>query len=969
MASGGGHSSSFGRGGRGAALLQALENSQNSRKPGQSEDEVSTLSNSMPLGRGSLLASLRQIQEAKQVQLPLEPTKQESASCLKPDQGSLGGGLPSLGRGLAAMKELLQRQQQQSQLAQQQSQLSQQPSQLSQQPSQLSLQQSPLAQQQRQTWGRGRLSQQLVKQQDEPPEEPRSPVPDQLTDRLEQTHIEEQIRPETNKYKERTRLPTISKIGTEGTQCDLSANYVRVLCKNVSVYQYFVAFSPVIDNKRLKMKLLSEHKDKFKTVNSFDGNTLYLPYQLPDKETTVTSTRPTDGAIITIVVTFVKAVPPEQCCHLYNVVFRRIMNILEMCQVGRYYYNPHTPASVPQHKLEVWPGYITAIREHEGGLLLLLDASHRVLRTETVYDIMEKSLLTNPNGFREEIIKKVVGCTVLTRYNNKTYKVDDILWSKTPLDLFECKATGGSMSFDEYYRKQHNIVLKNKTQPLLLNKRKPPRGAPADFKLEPEFLCLIPELCYMSGLTDDIRSQFTVMKDLAAHTRVTPAQRQSAMRKFINSVNSNLEAKAQLAVWGLELDSSTISISGRLLPMEKIYMGKREFTAGPQADWSREACRNELISSVSLLNWGIFFTRKDAVRANDFIKHLQSEAKNMGMSCNVPFRRELVNEKIDTLIQELRNSINERVQLVVIINPTNRDDRYSAIKKFCCVEAPVPSQVIISKTISRPDKLRSVVQKIALQINCKLGGELWSLSIPLQKLMVIGIDTYHDATKSKQSIGGFVASMNRTCTRWFSKVCIQRPGQELVQGLQVCLIVALKKYHAENHFLPEKIVIFRDGVGDGQLDILIDHEVKQLQRCFSSFGDYTPNCTTVCVQKRINTRIYGKDKDGSLINPPSGTVVDQTVTRRERYDFFLVSQHVRQGTVSPTHYIVVDDGIDLKPGQMQRLTYKMTHLYYNWPGTVRVPAPCQYAHKLAYLVGESIHKEPAECLSDRLFFL
>lgn len=33
------------------------------------------------------------------------------------------------------------------------------------------------------------------------------------------------------------------------------------------------------------------------------------------------------------------------------------------------------------------------------------------------------------------------------------------------------------------------------------------------------------------------------------------------------------------------------------------------------------------------------------------------------------------------------------MQLVVVINPTNRDDRYSAIKKVCCVETPVPSQV------------------------------------------------------------------------------------------------------------------------------------------------------------------------------------------------------------------------------------------------------------------------------------
>ena len=24
-----------------------------------------------------------------------------------------------------------------------------------------------------------------------------------------------------------------------------------------------------------------------------------------------------------------------------------------------------------------------------------------------------------------------------------------------------------------------------------------------------------------------------------------------------------------------------------------------------------------------------------------------------------------------------------------------------------------------------------------------------------------------------------------------------------------------------------------------------------------------------------------------------------------------------------------------------RLAYKLTYMYYNWPGTIRVPAPCQ----------------------------
>lgn len=41
----------------------------------------------------------------------------------------------------------------------------------------------------------------------------------------------------------------------------------------------------------------------------------------------------------------------------------------------------------------------------------------------------------------------------------------------------------------------------------------------------------------------------------------------------------------------------------------------------------------------------------------------------------------------------------------------------------------------------------------------------------------------------------------------------------------------LKKYHQVNGHLPGNIVVYRDGVGDGQLDMVMEHEVKQMQGC------------------------------------------------------------------------------------------------------------------------------------------
>ncbi|XP_060067150.1 piwi-like protein 1 [Ylistrum balloti] len=764
------------------------------------------------------------------------------------------------------------------------------------------------------------------------------------------------------------RDEVVHRPGSVGKHLLLSANYIKLRCLNSGVYQYHVDFSPQVDSKNMRFKMMSELKDIIGSTKAFDGSILYLPIKLPNQETVAHSTRLTDNVDITITIRLTKVVAPEACVPLYNIIFRKIMRILEMVEVGRYYYNPKTPSAVPQHKLEVWPGYITSVCENEGGLMLLADASHRVLRTETVLQMLHTILQRNPQSFHDVCNRTLIGTIILTRYNNKTYRIDDILWDKSPQHTFTCGNTGEPMTFIEYYKKAYNKTISDHEQPLLLHRPKR-KTLPGNKEAKSEAICLIPELCYGTGLTDELRNDFKVMKDIACHTRVTPNQRNLTMKKFIDSVNGNPDAKKELSNWGLELMNDTLSMDGRLLPQENIIYRNYKSLAGPNADWGRDVTKQHVITAVPLKNWVVLYTKRDGTKASNYIKQMLQCCPQMGIECHPPVRFELHDDRTETVIRTLRENINPSIQMVVIICPTSRDDRYSAIKKLCCSECPVPSQVIIAKTIMREDKLRSVTQKIALQINCKMGGELWALEIPMKKLMVIGIDVYHDAAKGKRSIAGFVASTNPQCTTWYSRVCFQMPGQELVDGLKLCLISAIRKYHEVNHVFPEKIIVFRDGVSDGQLQFVSGHEVEQLKGCFSQFGeDYQPRLGVVIVQKRINSRIFLKGNH-EMENPPSGTVVDHTITRREWYDYFLVSQHVRQGTVSPTHYIVVHDSTNLKPDHMQRLSYKMTHLYYNWPGTIRVPAPCQYAHKLAYLVGQNIHKEPAPELSDRLFFL
>ena len=53
--------------------------------------------------------------------------------------------------------------------------------------------------------------------------------------------------------------------------------------------------------------------------------------------------------------------------------------------------------------------------------------------------------------------------------------------------------------------------------------------------------------------------------------------------------------------------------------------------------------------------------------------------------------------------------------------------------------------------------------------------------------MVVGIDTYHDSAKKGRSVGGFVASLNGSFTRYYSQTIFQSSMQELIDGLKVCM--------------------------------------------------------------------------------------------------------------------------------------------------------------------------------------
>lgn len=758
------------------------------------------------------------------------------------------------------------------------------------------------------------------------------------------------------------------KRGVSGDPIRLYANYFKLVkAPNWVIYQYHVDFAPTIESPKMRRAMLFDHLDKLGNSFVFDGMSDLKTTTKLTGETEMYSQRRTDGENIRITLKMTGELPPHhpEIIRLFNTQMRRNLFHMKFVAMGRHCFDPNAVSGIPQHKIELWQGITTAIRQYETSLMMVVDTVHKVLRLDSVLDQMKGFYNQDQRNYTVLCQKELTGSIVSTRYNHKNYKIDDIDFNKNPMSTFESKKTG-TISYMDYYKKQYDLTIQDTQQPLLICRNQ--ERSSTDGKTENIYL--IPEFCNMTGLTDAMRSDFNLMRDMAQHTRIGPDKRVENLKIFIQRLNQNQQVVKEMTNLGLKFEEKLVEIQARVVPGEKIRQ-QGQLSTFKNGDFSREMRSKSMHVPMDLNRFAVIVSRRDSKVVDDFLENLHRVCPPMGMKVTAPKVVTTDDDKASSYLSAMASLMKENLQLIICIVPNNRKDRYDAIKKRACIDSPIATQVIVARTLSKKQMLMAVATKIGIQINCKLGGEAWAVDIPLkQKTMVLGFDTYHDSSQKGLSVGALVASMNSTFTSWFSKSSFHRHREELSDFLNFDFTLALKKFHQINKDLPDIILFYRDGVSDGQIAVVQEHEVQQCLKAYSNLADgKMPRFAFIVVNKRISTKFFALNNGNGIGNPPSGTVVDLEVTRPERYDFYLVSQSVRQGTVAPTLYNVIHDTSGLRPEHMQRITYKLTHLYYNWQGTIRVPAPCQYAHKLAFLVGQSLHKDPAEQLQSVLYYL
>jgi aubergine-like protein len=134
---------------------------------------------------------------------------------------------------------------------------------------------------------------------------------------------------------------------------------------------------------------------------------------------------------------------------------------------------------------------------------------------------------------------------VLTKYNRKTYRVDDIDWNTKPTSTFEVRRKGERkmVSFVEYYDTKYRQPVTAPVQPMLVSRpseRDVRRGDTGDE--------LLLEFCVMTGLTQEMREDFRLMRDLSGHLHQTPDLRLRNIKSCLKRVCESQQVSFSLVL-------------------------------------------------------------------------------------------------------------------------------------------------------------------------------------------------------------------------------------------------------------------------------------------------------------------------------------------------------------------------------------------------------------------------------------
>jgi aubergine-like protein len=660
---------------------------------------------------------------------------------------------------------------------------------------------------------------------------------------------------------------------------------------------------------------------------------------------------------------------------------------------GKKYSEKSVKANDTYNSISIMPGFCTKIMFLQDGIFLNVDIKNKILSSSHCLDLI-KTFIANPKNITKEEINGVNrflrGRTVETIHTNQRFKVEMV--------NFEKRANNTTINFEntsvvmtKYYKNLYDIDIEP-TSPLLLIKSK---GA-NEQKVGRYFP---PQLCLMVGLTDEMQQDFDLMQKLAKVTKQQPEDKVASINDIIKLVNEKKGISKKNKQTGTEyvLKSAFEKKEEYGIDIKEIsakeafhgYMIKYPLMKGKDEKPINDIRKPFPILDAKKINYLCLYHAEYKESKKKLVDMIKTAGEPYGINIGKADHLEITSENPNDWIAKIEKNMSSAYNLVIILldDYLKLQGLYDPLKKHSMESRGYVTQIIVTKSLYGKNSM-SIISNILLQANSKVGGTSYKVDfdpeVKKRELMLVGVDSSHQASKDGDGIGKSVVAMCASLNKDFSvythkKIEIEETVKNSLNlPIASFLYESICEFFKVNKRLPGGIVIYRQGVSKDQ-KYYLSAEIEQINSLLvNTSSDYDLLANTkipfyyILVNKKTSLKFLESDsgdvnrsnmshssyrndsRQGNMgtcqyDNPDPGLLIYDSLTDPEIFEFYLQPQKVNQGTATPTNFHVAFGNLDC-PEVIPKLTYDLCYLYSNWRGPVRVPAPLKYAEKLAKTV-------------------
>ncbi|KAJ7641512.1 argonaute-like protein [Roridomyces roridus] len=645
---------------------------------------------------------------------------------------------------------------------------------------------------------------------------------------------------------------------------------------------------------------------------------------------------------------------------------------------NRYFF-PASSQSFPLSTgIIAFQGFYMSVRPTYGQLMVNVSNCMTAFVQPGMLDQALLAFSANSRGAMPTLPKNMVKSikVTMTHLGYKMRKAMHAIGTKSARNtFFDCEEFGGKISVENYFKRKYGISLNHPTDLPVINV-----GSARRAVWVPAELCEIEAGQPYRGKLND--KETASMIKIACNPPRFNAEAITGEGFAALGLGPPLRPPAN--GFGMEVNPEMAVVPGRELTQPQLTYSRGNARV-QNASWNIMDVKFHRGAVVQ--SWCVLVVRdgyemlqgQDDPRLKELVARFRAKLVNSGvrvpeglppLAVTPPLQQYQDDSRKAALVeikQSIMGAVKQKPQLVLVLLSHRDNFIYPGIKRMGDVDMGFHTiHMQLSKALGDERKQDQYLSNIALKVNSKLGGINHLLEpnamrwLTKQKTMMVGIDVTHPGPGSREgspSIAAVVASVDDDFVQFPASMRIQRPKQgkeakEMLSELRDMLVERLLLYEKKNRALPQRIIVFRDGVSEGQFDDVVKEEKAQIIEAFQKLSTkergprpYRPTFAIVICGKRHHARFYPitsdlADRNG---NTRPGTVVDKGVTAVFDFDFYLQAHAGLQGTVKATHYTVVYDELNLTADEIQQGSNNFSYLYARATKAVSLIPAAYYA--------------------------